>query len=198
LNLLQAKPLSHWITIFLKGIFLNLYSRCKETITIKTSIGNVQANATALNATLTAINGSIATITTNVGQIQVSLNQINAQLTTLSGNVATVKTDIGTLETDLNNIQVKVTSIKGDTANISTALDDLNGTILSHHKNGHRRNQSHTEPAEHQRTEQHRNNFSLVGPRSSHRNRGCDGGRAFAEKTQKKQTYMINAEFQRA
>ncbi len=77
------------------------------------------------NATLTQIDGEIATITTSIGEISANLTEIQARLTDIQGSVATISSTMGTFETELTTIDAEVVEILGDTANIKTTLGNL-------------------------------------------------------------------------
>jgi len=111
-----------------------------------TDMGTFQISQ-MMTATITAIQGGIATIQTGVNTIEANLTTIDAKLTDVQGNVAIINTTLGTLQTNLQNINAtlslslnsqgqlveqinstlgdvskKVGTINGNTANTQTTL----------------------------------------------------------------------------
>jgi hypothetical protein len=77
------------------------------------------------NATLTKLDGEIATITTSIGKINANLTEIHARLTEVHGTVATISSTMGTFETELTTISAEIVGISGDTAEIRTTLGNV-------------------------------------------------------------------------
>jgi len=106
-----------------------------------TGIGGFLISSTfsGWNATLAGIEDNIATIVTDVGEIKANLTAINATLsgllTEVKGDIfATIDTALGQVITRLDNINVTVTDIKGSTLTINSTLGETQaslGTIQS-------------------------------------------------------------------
>jgi len=80
----------------------------------------VSPTLTSQNSYITEVKDNIATvIVPDLGTIKADLNEINATVTEIDGNVATIRTDIGTMKTDVSNIDGIVTDIEDDTATIT-------------------------------------------------------------------------------
>lgn len=92
--------------------------------TIKTSFGTMQTSLTALNASIAAVNGTLATLNTSIGTVTTSLSSINATVISIKGGVGTVQTSIGTLTG-------AVTSISGNAVTIQTSVGTLKADLSS-------------------------------------------------------------------
>jgi len=111
---------------------IGIYSELNNTyVSINTNFGVMEAQLSALNASITAVSNGVATIQTSLGTIQASLNSLNAKIVAINGTVATIHTDIGTINTSLASINAQLTSIQGNVATIQTSLGTIQGTVTS-------------------------------------------------------------------
>jgi len=101
-----------------------------------TGIGGFLISSTfsGWNATLAGIEDNIATIITDVGEIKANLTAINATLsgllTEVKGDIlATINTTLGQVITRLDNINVTVTDIKGSTLTINSTLGEAQASL---------------------------------------------------------------------
>jgi hypothetical protein len=116
----------------LNAKIIGIYSELNTTyVSINTNFGVMEAQLSALNASITAVSNGVATIQTSLGTIQASLNSLNAKIVAVNGTVATIKTDIGTINTSLASINAQLTSIQGNVATIQTSLGTIQGTVTS-------------------------------------------------------------------
>ncbi len=91
---------------------------------IKTSFGTMQASLTTLNANIASVNGTLVTLNTSIGTVTTSLSSINATVTSVKSGVGTVQTSIGTLTG-------AVTSISGNAVTIQTSVGTLKADLNS-------------------------------------------------------------------
>jgi len=98
----------------------------------------VSSTLDGFNATLTAINGTIATVNTKIGEIQLNLSRMDAAITSIKDGVANVQTNIGLIRTDFTNLNARITNIESGIATVQTNLGEIktelstiNGEIIS-------------------------------------------------------------------
>jgi hypothetical protein len=126
-------------------IATNLFSvSAKPTMqTVLDAIDDCCTNLTALlmdiDASISEIDGAVATVSTTVGDIELALEDIDAAISGIDGDVVSIKTTVGTFQTSLSSIDGVVSAVNGldeivgvivgDTTEIKTTLGTLEGTI---------------------------------------------------------------------
>ncbi len=106
---------------------------------------NLTALLTALDAKITAIDGSVATVSTTVGEMNVALAALDAKITGiataasvssldskvsgLASDIVTIKTSIGGVTTSLASLDTVIGGMYGDVLTIKTSIGTINGTI---------------------------------------------------------------------
>ncbi len=85
-----------------------------------------------MNATLTAINGTLGSLSLDTGPILVRLDELEASMSSLISTskgeiLAKISTTAGTITSRLDTLDASLTSIKGEMANVSTSL----GSVLA-------------------------------------------------------------------
>jgi hypothetical protein len=89
------------------------------------SIGQMRVDLQAVNATLTSIDGDVATIGTNLGNLTTDVMNLNVTLVSIDGNVATLQTNLGTLQGTVQSIQGDTVTIKTDVGTLQTDINNL-------------------------------------------------------------------------
>ena len=115
----------------LNGFNATLTAINGELATLKTTIRELTLNITDLNARILTINNNIAVIQTTLGNITTYLSTINAKIIAISQDTATIKTDIETIITSLNNLNPHIIAISQNVVEIRTSLGTLEGKISS-------------------------------------------------------------------
>ena len=98
-------------------------------VTISTTLGTVKTTVDAIRATVTDIKNGVATISTDVGVIKTDVSAIRPVITRIDGNVATISTDVGTIKVDVSAIRPVITEIKNGIATISTDVGVIKGRV---------------------------------------------------------------------
>jgi len=99
--------------------------------TLETTIGELQVDIADLSASITAIEGNVATIKTDCGTIKTSLTSLSASISSVSSGMATLQTSIGTVQTSLTSIDAVIGSMYGDVVEISTTIGSFETSLDS-------------------------------------------------------------------
>ncbi|MEM3828855.1 MAG: hypothetical protein QXP36_06550, partial [Conexivisphaerales archaeon] len=98
---------------------------------LSTAFGNMTASLKAINATIAGIANGQAIINTTLGKITASLSSLNASIVSLSGNVAVINTTLGQVTASLKAINATVSSIMNGQAVINTTLGKITASLSS-------------------------------------------------------------------
>ncbi|MDI9644008.1 MAG: hypothetical protein QFX35_02170 [Candidatus Verstraetearchaeota archaeon] len=98
---------------------------------IQTDLGLIQANLSALDAKIVALQDNVAIIQTDLGLIQANLSALDAKVVDLQGSVATVQTSLGTLQGNVTSISGNVATIKTDVGTIKADLSSVKSDVTS-------------------------------------------------------------------
>jgi len=120
----------------------------KEDIgTIKTDVGYIYLNLTAINSTLVDVQGTVAVINSTLGIFEAKLDAINATLVDVAkldainatlvdvivdaegGILAKIDTALGSITTRLTDINATVTIVQGDTYTINNVLGEVQDSL---------------------------------------------------------------------
>jgi PKD repeat protein len=115
------------IQLDLQAINATLIGIEGDLVVIDSTLGAMYAKINTTNAEIIAINATLATINTAVGAIQTSLTSLDAKITAINGTVVTINTAVGAIQTSLTSLDAKITAIDGTVATIDTTL----GTITA-------------------------------------------------------------------
>jgi len=99
--------------------------------TINTKIGEIKLSLNDLNTTIKSIQNGLVTIQTSLGEVKTYLDRINAQIISLSGDTAVIKTDLGNVKSSLDSINAQIINLSGDTAVIKTDLGIVKSSLES-------------------------------------------------------------------
>ncbi|MEM3844079.1 hypothetical protein, partial [Metallosphaera sp.] len=98
---------------------------------LSTAFGNMVASLKAINATIAGIANGQMIINTTLGKITASLSSLNASIISLSGNVAVINTTLGQVTASLKAINATVSSIMNGQAVIETTLGKITASLSS-------------------------------------------------------------------
>ncbi|MEM3859664.1 MAG: hypothetical protein QW478_09725, partial [Candidatus Micrarchaeaceae archaeon] len=98
---------------------------------LSTAFGNMTASLKAINATIAGIANGQMIINTTLGKITTSLSSLNASIVSLSGNVAVINTTLGQVTASLKAINATVSSIMNGQAVIETTLGKITASLSS-------------------------------------------------------------------
>jgi len=115
------------IQIDLLAIDATLIGIQGDLIVMNTTLGDMYAKINTMNAEILAIDAMLATVNTTVGTIQTSLTNLDARIISVEGMLATVNTTVGTIQTSLTNLDARIISVEGMLATVNTTV----GTILT-------------------------------------------------------------------
>ncbi|MEM3859184.1 MAG: hypothetical protein QW478_07215, partial [Candidatus Micrarchaeaceae archaeon] len=98
---------------------------------LSTAFGNMTASLKVINATVSSIMNGQAVINTTLGKITTSLSSLSASIVSLSGNVAVINTTLGQVTASLKAINATVSSIMNGQAIINTTLGKITTSLSS-------------------------------------------------------------------
>ncbi|MEM3844074.1 hypothetical protein, partial [Metallosphaera sp.] len=98
---------------------------------LSTAFGNMTASLKVINATVSSIMNGQAVINTTLGKITTSLSSLSASIVSLSGNVAVINTTLGQVTASLKAINATVSSIMNGQAVINTTLGKITASLSS-------------------------------------------------------------------
>ncbi len=124
-----AALMSFQISPGLSGLVATITQIQGDIATIKTDVGTIRVSLSAINAHLTSIDGNVATIQTDIGTLKTDVSTINAKVTDISNGVATIKTDVGTVKADLAALDPKITSISNGVATLQTSVGTVQADV---------------------------------------------------------------------
>jgi hypothetical protein len=101
-----------------------------NTTTLLDAMADLTSLLDALDAKITAIDGTVATIDTTLGPISTSLSSLDATITGLDGDIATIQTSVGGVTTSLASIDTVVGAMYGDVMTINTTVGTIEGTLM--------------------------------------------------------------------
>jgi septal ring factor EnvC (AmiA/AmiB activator) len=113
----------------LEGFNATLTQLNGNIATIQTSLQQITADLSQLNPQITSIQGGIATITTDIGQIKANMSLINPTLTNIQGQIATIHTDVGDIKASTSQINLQLASIQGGIATITSGIGEINANV---------------------------------------------------------------------
>jgi len=119
------------IILNLTAIHAEIIGLAGDTATIKTDIGTVKTSLDDIHAKITSIDSGMATVQTSLGDIKMDVAAIKGQIISLSGDTASIKTDVGTVKTSLDDIHARVILIDTNTVSIKTDVGDIQGKVTS-------------------------------------------------------------------
>jgi len=103
-----------------------------DLVVMNSTLGAMYAKINTMNTEIIAINNTLATINTAVGTIQTSLTNLNAMITAINGTVVTINTTIGTIQTSLTNLNATISGLIVNSKNeILAAINTALGTITT-------------------------------------------------------------------
>jgi len=139
----------------LSGLFTDVEGNLKAYI--ETSLGPIITDLDEIEATITKIDGDVATISTKVGEIKTSVDAIHLKVVDIDwetkiatiqsdlgdikgyvedvddGGLATINTDVGTIRTDVSALKSAVDEVKSSVdevkSDVETVPDAISGAI---------------------------------------------------------------------
>jgi len=111
---------------------IDSYSPAAYTcFTVTTEGDPIVAYLEGMNATVMALDGTIATLDTTIGELQVDLAAVGATVTSISGDVATIKTDVGTIKSSLSTLSASISSVSSGMATLQTSVGSVQTSLAS-------------------------------------------------------------------
>jgi len=96
-----------------------------DIATILTDVGAIKVDLIAINATLVGMEGTIAIISSTIGEFTAPADTICATLTAIEGTVVTIDSTLGSIEADIEDINAKLTAINETVGIVKTDLMGL-------------------------------------------------------------------------